>query len=460
MTDVQGIGPDPHRAPRLELAGAYAAGAFRVLPQVLLAPRAPRALLDHLVRRRLAGVTRHARASCPYYREALRGVDLEGLARDGDASRLPLLDKPTLRDHGDALLADGVEPSTLAWRSSSGSSGVPTRVAFDPIRELPRRVQELRLLRAHGVSLTDRQLVFDHPRHLSAKRFLPQRLGLWRREPYPWQRPIEEGLAFIEGERFEVLHGVLSSLRLLALAVRRRGGLRYRPKLLVSKGELLDGGTRALVEDALRAPLSDCYATEEVGIVAWQAPGETGHRIDADLVHVEVVDPVRGRPLPPGEIGEIVVTNLYMRAMPILRYRTGDLGAIDPSPPRGMALPRLLALRGRVMDCIVTPSGEAHHPFAMLGPLEDRSELERYRVRQPSLERLEVSVSFRPDVGVDRRAQVRREVSAELRARLGDDIQIELRALEEGSPDFGVKDPLVSGLGLDAEALAQLRVHL
>ncbi|MFK7990678.1 MAG: phenylacetate--CoA ligase family protein [Sandaracinaceae bacterium] len=451
---AEGIGPDPHRTGRRALVAAYARGAA-VLPDVLWAPRLPRAVFQRRARRRLLETVLHARRHSPHYRETLRCVDLDAVGQ-GDLSSVPLLDKSTLRDRGERLLAKGVDPSRLAMRSSSGSSGVPTRVYFDPLRELPRRVQELRMLRAHGWVPTDRQLVFDHPGHLNQGRFLLQRMGLWRRVPYPWQAPTDEGLRFVEDGRYEVLHGVLSSLRLLALAAAARGGLRYRPKLLLSKGELLDEATREHVERALGAPLVDYYATEEVGIIAWQPPGERRYAIDADLVHVEVINPLTGAPLPVGQRGEVVVSSLSMRAMPILRYRTGDFAVLSPTPHPMLGLPMLRELTGRAMDFVLAPDGTVHHPFALLGPLEDAPELVGYRVCQTDVHRIEVHVRFKSDVPRD---AVEARIREAYRARLGDAVEVMFRPLEQ-TPSIGRKDPLVRGMGLSADALAGREVRL
>ncbi len=444
---AQGIGPDPHRRTALSVARAYLRGGTHVLPNVLGAQWLPRRALERLALRRFTAVVRHAARSVPYYREALAAVRSEVFRERADLARVPMLEKAVLRDRQRELLADDALPAAkLATRSSSGSSGVPVRVVFDPLLDLPRRMQELRLLTAHGFQLWHRQLIFDHPGHLTDAPFLMQRLGLWRRTPYPWQLDIEAGVALIEAEQPEVLHGVLSSLRLLALAVQARGGLSYRPRLCVSKGELLDAATRALIERALGAPLVDYYATEEVGIIAWQSPSDDGYLIDEDMVLLEVVD-AAGRPLPAGQTGEIVVTNLYQRSMPIIRYRTGDLGVISPHPSRsGRGLRVLSKLFGRRVDCIVTATGEVHHPFALLGVVEDRAELSAYRIVQFSLDTIVVHLAFRPIIDASVQRTVQTEIAAAMRSRLGQDMQVLFEAMEPMQLSVGDKFALVVGL--------------
>lgn len=438
---VHGIGPDPHAASGLRVAAAYARGV-RVLPELLGTQFLPRGVVRELARRRFARIVAHAKAHSPFYRAHFARIDPSRAA----PADVPLLDKASLRDRGPELICEGVDRRRLLERSSSGSSGVPTRIAFDPLRELPRRVQELRLLTAHGMRPSDRQLVFDHPGHQTDKQFTLQKVGLWRRMPYPWQLPIEEGVRFIEGERPEILHGVLSSLRLLAIAVGDRA-LSYAPRLLVSKGELLDPATRGLCERVLRAKLVDYYATEEAGILAWQAPDADGYWIDEDLVLLETIDPDTGRPTARGEPGEIVVTNLYMRSMPIIRYRTGDLGVIEDEP-RGASrgLPLLRELRGRKTDCVLTPEGEVHHPFALLGVMEESEELAGFRIRQEAIDRLVVALAVRQGTSADRRRALEDRIRAAMRARLGASMQVAIEELGDARPGVGEKFPLVQGL--------------
>jgi phenylacetate-CoA ligase len=72
------------------------------------------------------------------------------------------------------------------------------------------------------------------------------------------------------------------------------------------------------------------------------------HLREADL-YVEVIDPESGRRLPPGTVGEIVVTTLTREAMPLVRYRTGDLGRLMDAPcPCGSVLRRLQPVHGRL----------------------------------------------------------------------------------------------------------------
>jgi phenylacetate-CoA ligase len=357
--------------------------------------RLPRSLVHQLALRRFRDLIRYAQTNVAYYRETLRGVDPASIDSVEAIARIPTIDKHVLREHAARLLADDASPKEqLFKRSSSGSSGTPSATYFDPHREVRRRTQELRLLFALGVRPWHRQLILDAPAHLANHKPLVQRLGLFRREPFPFDAGIDKAQAFVEEHKPDVIHGVLAPLRLLAFAVKAKAGtLSYSPRLVISKGELLDAATRKLIETTLRAPLRDYYATEEVGIVAWEDPSGGFYNVDEDFVFVECLR-ADGTPTSDGEVGELVLTNLYHRAMPIIRFRTGDLGVLYRNPRSIYGLPRLEGLRGRRMDCIVTPDRRILGPYVLIGVLEHIDTIAGFQITQLDETQLRIEVSL------------------------------------------------------------------
>jgi phenylacetate-CoA ligase len=95
----------------------------------------------------------------------------------------------------------------------------------------------------------------------------------------------------------------------------------------------------------------DCYGLMETGPVAFEGPGQKGLLVFDDRFLVEVVDPKTGRPCPSGQPGELVITTLEAEAMPLIRYRTGDVAAIHVGP-RGEESEglRLTGILGRLAE--------------------------------------------------------------------------------------------------------------
>lgn len=102
------------------------------------------------------------------------------------------------------------------------------------------------------------------------------------------------------------------------------------------------------------------YGTSEMGFGGGvECEAHSGcHLREADL-YFEIVDPDSGLTLPPGELGEVVVTTLRRKGMPLVRYRTGDLARFLAGPcPCGTVLPTLERVRGRLHEAVRLCTGE------------------------------------------------------------------------------------------------------
>src|SRR5205085_9683796 len=95
----------------------------------------------------------------------------------------------------------------------------------------------------------------------------------------------------------------------------------------------------------------------EVSIIASECEAHRGMHVMAEGLHVEIE--CEDRPAKPGEMGSILVTDLLNHAMPMIRYRIGDLGSWEAGDcPCGRKLPRLRQVHGRVTDFIVGAGGQ------------------------------------------------------------------------------------------------------
>jgi len=112
-------------------------------------------------------------------------------------------------------------------------------------------------------------------------------------------------------------------------------------------GEGCSPAFRTHVERAWGHPAYFHYGSLEAGPIGVECRVRNGYHVAAGHVFVEVLAPASDRACEPGDVGEVVVTELTRRGAPLVRYRTGDLGDLDPAPCAcGVPLPRL-HLRGR-----------------------------------------------------------------------------------------------------------------
>ena len=130
-----------------------------------------------------------------------------------------------------------------------------------------------------------------------------------------------------------------------------------RAKLLWLTGEPCSDAFRERLSRLWGCEALRYYGSLECGGVGAECVYHAGFHISEEHVFVEIVDARTGRPLPPGMVGEVVMTVLNKTGAPMIRYRTGDLGLLDDDPCKCcLGSPRIF-LRGREESLIRLASG-------------------------------------------------------------------------------------------------------
>jgi phenylacetate-coenzyme A ligase PaaK-like adenylate-forming protein len=364
--------------------------------------------LASVAHRRLSRLLLHAAIQNPFHARRFQDVGIEWadpiLQRDPYAAlaALPPVSKLELRFAGPKALDRGRLAADWLSSASSGSTGEPFRVYYEP-RAWARlkHLVKLRARRACGVGMTDRIALLDTT---------PPRWSLrWGR----WSRisvlqPAARMAHAISSFSPTVLYGLPSALleaaRMLEL---RRDRLEVRA--IFTSGELLDRSTRQMLNNAYGAPVYDIYGTSETKEVAWQCR-HGGMHLNADVIHLEVLDDL-GRVVPAGVEGDLVATVLVNRAMPLLRYRTGDRGALlAGSCACGRASPLMGVVTGRAADVLVLRGGHRISPYALTCALERVGGVHRYQVSQLDPARLRVRAMLESAVDRERVATQMRDI--------------------------------------------------
>jgi phenylacetate-CoA ligase len=156
--------------------------------------------------------------------------------------------------------------------------------------------------------------------------------------------------------------------------------IRVQPKLVVTGCERLFPEQRALISRAFGAPVLDFYGNEEYAVFA----GDCEHGRMHLAVEMGIVEIVRnGRPALPGEEGDVVVTSLWNRAFPFIRYAIGDVAAMQTEPcPCGRGLPTWRLIGGRERDMLATPNGYLYLPASVVGSPRWRDKIAAIRFYQ------------------------------------------------------------------------------
>jgi phenylacetate-CoA ligase len=338
-----------------------AARQARFIVQALHDERRTSADVLRLQDARLRAMVRHAWSTSRFYRDKLRAAGLrpDDIRAVADLVHLPPTTKLELQAaEPGAALARGFSPEHTVVEATSGSSGTVLQVhhsaqAYDRYFAFAfRHLWDLGYRPWHRVAYT----AYDPLLPLPWERLglgIRQQIDLRRRDP----RCYVEDLLRI---RPDVITAYPSILRLVIRSATPAELAQIRPRFIHLHSELLTAGIRAEISAAFGCDCFDDYSTFEFHHVAYECRAHTYH-VAADNVVVEIVRD--GRPVRPGEEGEILLTGLTNRAMPLLRYQIGDVGTAGTETCScGRGFPGMRLLQGRVDDYIVLPSGRRFSP--------------------------------------------------------------------------------------------------
>lgn len=402
--------------------------------------------LKRLQEKRLRAIIRHAYENVPLYRKKfdLTNVRPDDVKSIEDLSKLPFTTKPEIWSGiPDQSIAKGYDINDCVRRSTSGTSGGPMPVFYDK-RFWDYIVADwyYRQVRIKGLNPWDKSMNVSYSipepdvirsgedessdelkRRSRGRVALGSSVSLfkrWRKRAYI-AYSADEIIQDIIDYQPKALKGNASYLRLVAETMVDKGIEDVHLKALVSWGEVLDEPARRLLESSFGCEVFNSYGANEVGSLAWECKRKEGLHIGSDFVILEVMRD--GEPVNPHEPGEIVVTGLLNYAMPVIRYRLGDVGILDDERCScGRGFPLLKSVEGRIVDCLSLPDGRTLSPKSIMNAVQGTPGVSRYRVVQESETRVTVELMRRkndPEVSID-------ELTARCSEVLGDAVDVEV----------------------------------
>jgi len=407
---------------------------FSLLRQLEESQWWPWSRLQELQVRRLRRLLQVGYDHCPYWRGVMDegGIRPDQVANLADLRRLPLLEKETIRAQRENMVWRSEGPRLQLTRTS-GSTNEALQFYSNSNREAAINAARMRGHRWIGIEKGDKEMYFwGSPIELSkqdrvkrvrdffvndgltngfvlAPDLVPGYVAQWRR----W-RP-------------RCIFGYPSSLVLLCKWATQQGidlhGVKERGlEVICTTSEMLSDVDRRLISDALGVPVYDSYGLREAGFIGHECAEGVMHTTDEQLI-LETIDP--DTLVPTAGEGELVVTSLISRVMPVIRYRTGDLVRLSAEPcPCGRSLHRVQVSGGRAVDFVVTDRGQWVAGYAFIYICRSVPGIVKFQVHQERLGALRVLLvtdnSFPPD-GQERIAQaVRRRLDST------DDIGVEI----------------------------------
>jgi phenylacetate-CoA ligase len=398
--------------------------------------------LEALQVRRLADLAARVYARIPFYREAFdrAGVRPEQIRALEDVRRLPFTRKADLRDHYPfGLFAEPLH-RVVRIHASSGTTGKPTVVGYTRgdlavWAEVCARCLAASGARpgdvfhnAYGYGLFTGGLGMHYGAELMGLVVVPASGGNTERQ-----------LLLLQDFRPRVIACTPSYMLTLAEAAAARGidpaGLALRYAVLGA--EPWTETMRRRIERVLPVKAVNIYGLSEVigpGVSNECVEAQRGSHVFEDHFLVEALDPKGDEPARPGEVGELVFTTLTKEALPVIRYRTGDLASIDPAPcVCGRTHVRMSLVVGRTDDMLIV-RGINVFPSQVEAVIGEFAELSpHYQLvvtRERTLDALEVRVEVGADTPAagDAAEALRRRAAQRLRGVLAITAEVTLQA--------------------------------
>lgn len=408
----------------------------------------PRKEIAEIQLRKVRGVLAEAYQNIPHYRASFKSIGLDPGHIGGieDLRRIPLLTKAeVVGGYPSEFRRDGFR--TAASRRSSGTTGKSVIVDWSEEQLDVQNAMLARRMVIAGFKPRDRVVTMWPPVATWARSTRPGELG----RPttllfdFPLRKlltgplgPVRTLRANAEDAGSEAralaelapdfLMGRPSLMRRTGLAL-KRAGLTVTPRALLVGGETYTKSLQAEIEELYSSTALGFYGSSEFGALASECSEHRGAHLFEDFAVCEVIKD--GEQVGPGEEGELVVTALHNKAMPLIRYKTGDMVRLSDAASCGCGsrLTRLDRFLGRSGDAFVAASGKRIQGLEIADLLEERFGLRDYQVAQ--MDRDSVELRLPPQQAADSDLVAR--IEASLESITGSPMRFSVKEKREGS---------------------------
>ncbi|MDD3311468.1 phenylacetate--CoA ligase [Pseudodesulfovibrio sp.] len=314
--------------------------------------------LEALQVERLKKTVANARKS-PFYKERLKDFDLDEITRASDVEKLPFTTKDDLRSQYPYGMLTRPVDEFVRLHASSGTTGTPTAIFYTQ-RDIDRWADLMArsmyccgcrrsdvLQNTSGYGLFTGGLGIHYGSERLGMLTIPAGAGNTKRQ-----------IKLIRDFNVTVLHIIPSFALYFAQRVREEG---FDPaempwRIALIGAEPHSEEVRRKIEETMHIKCYNSYGMSELNGpgVAFECQHQKGMHVWEDAYIAEIIDPETGRPVPEGEVGELVMTTITREGMPLIRYRTRDLTRFIPGQCEcGRTHRRIDRITGRADDMII-----------------------------------------------------------------------------------------------------------
>jgi len=344
-------------------------GIYNLLSQLQQEQFLSRGELQTLQNQRLQLLLGQASSHSKYYRELFENNNIQVSSTFGeeDLKSIPLLTREILQKNVDKILCANAEQPRK--NATGGSTGSPVIFYQDEKYGQISEALHLLFLDWIGINSGDKTAIFwGADRDLGELSFKEKLRNLFDRVKQlnsfsMTDEIIDNFLTGLNQFQPRYIFGYASSLYHIARHVNQTKQLSFSPVAIRSSAEMLYDYQREEIEKAFNAPVYNFYGSREVNNLAAECPAHEGLHLLESWRLVEIVDD-NGEPLPDGQPGHIVVTDLSNFSFPFIRYLNGDMATIRREKCScGRTYQLIDKIHGRSTDMIEVNGQQIHGEY-------------------------------------------------------------------------------------------------
>lgn len=323
--------------------------------------------IEELQKQRLRHLLTHAYKTTTYYKRVFDELSFNPKEFESlkDIKKIPFLSKKIIRSKSEDLLSNSFKPEQIHFSETGGTTGVKMKFWRDNTCLTPKEASRYRFEKWTGWDIGERMWIVwpamqDYVGHWTAKAKIKNEL-FERQVVFP-AAVLEKGnienhiRAFLQ-RKPTLIRAFTSPLCEVAKVILDKGHAVSFVKGIVTTGEPIHKHQRKVIESAFKCKVFDSYRSRDAGPIAQECEEHNGMHINAESLFVEVVPSSDTETYDQG-VGEIVITDLLNYAMPLIRYKMGDIGKISSRQcPCGKGLPLLEKISGRSGELFFSPDG-------------------------------------------------------------------------------------------------------
>ncbi len=365
-------------------------GRISQMPRFLASERWTSEALEFDQTQRLRKLLVYAGDRVPYYRDLFRKLKFNPTRVDTLAAlaELPPMTREEVQSQLDRFRAEGMPDRDMRRDATGGSTGTPMEFFHENRYRALTTAAALRTRTWAGWRPGSRTVwIWGAPQETRVWKTIRGRaIGWVSRNLYvdafrAGTAEMAEWFQRIRDFHPQFIYGYASSIAHFASYLASRGDAIGGVRGVFSTAERLHPWQREVIEQVFKCKVFDHYGSREIKAIAAECEAGSMH-ILADLNLVEVENPLL-------DAAPLLVTSLENYAMPFIRYRIGDIGALQPGPCKcGRVLPRLSLTIGRQTDIFVTPEGRHVHGEYFTHLMYGVPGLSSFQFYQPTPERV------------------------------------------------------------------------